>query len=260
MRHHIPLLLVLLSLLFLMPNSASQEVFVNVEGPEIMPQGGTSQFNVTASGGPAEKGGAYNITAFVMATNLSGASPTLGDPFKNRSAEPRWIFNVTVPSVTQTVTLIVNITSDYQNESDYKRIETKIRVVGPIILSAEISNPLDYELREIPVDFYVRAPGEENDRLVGSTMIESIAPGESEFASFRWMVGDPGTGRYRLTVVVDLNRDGVIDVNTGDSVAVSYFYVGGGVNLLTYLLAILLALLIFLSVIWLLRKPRGRRV
>lgn len=259
MRRFVPLL-VLSSLLVLMPNSASQEVFVDIEGPDVMVVGGTSQFIVTAVGGPAEKGGTYNITAFLLGDNLTGASPSPGDIFLNRSAEPEWTINVTVPYFAQTLDLVVNISSDFENESDYKRTQTRIKVVGPIILSAEISNPLDYELREVPVDFYVSAPGEDEDRLVGSTTIESIAPGESEFASFDWIVADPASGEYRLTVVVDLNRDGIIDMNAGDSVAVSHFYVGGGVNLLTYMLAVLLALLIFLSVIWLWRKPRGRRV
>lgn len=260
MRQYLLLLLVLLPLLLLIPNSASQEIFVDVEGPKVMPKGGSSQFNVTAAGGPAEKGGTYNLTAFLIGDNLTGASPSPGEVFVNRSTQPNWIINVTVPNFPQTLHLVVNVSSDYENESDFKRIRTKIKVVGPIVLSAEISNPLDYELREVPVDFYVSVPGENEDRLVGSATIESIAPGESEFASFDWIVADPDSGRYTLTVVVDLNRDGTIDVNAGDSVAVSYFYVGGGVNLLTYILAILLALLILLSIIWLWRKPRRRRV
>lgn len=258
MRRLVLSLLILSSLVLLMPSSASQEVIVSVEGPETMPIGGSSQFQIIAMGGPAEKGGTYNITAFLLGDNLEGASPSPGDIFINSTTEPDWIINVTVPLVAQTMTLVVNITSDYENESAFRRVSTEIRVVGPIVLSAEISNPLDYELREMPVDFYVRAPGESQDRLVGSATIESIPPGGSEYASFDWIVADPQPGEYRLTVVVDLDRDGDINENAGDSVAVSYFYVGGGVNLVTWALAILLVLLIVVSMIWLLTRPRRR--
>lgn len=224
-----------------------------------MPVGGKTQFNVSAAGGPAEKGGTYNITAFLVGNNLTGADPFPGKTFENSTSEPNWVINVTVPYAAQTMEFVVRVTSNYDNESTFKEVRKKIKVVGPIVLSAEIFNPLDYELKEVPVDFYVRIPGESEDRLVGSTTIESIAPGESVFASFDWVVAEPKAGEYRLTVVIDLDRDGLIDEDAGDSVAVSYFYVGGGVNYMTYILATLLALLIVLSIIWLLRKPKRRR-
>ncbi|MFQ5910445.1 MAG: hypothetical protein ACE5IJ_06965 [Thermoplasmata archaeon] len=250
--------LILSSFLMLVPNAASQDVAINIEGPRVMPVGGQSLFNISATGGPAEQGGTYNITAFLLGDNLTGAEPSPGSVFKNVTSEPFWEINVTVPYAAQTMTFVVNVTSDLGNESDFKEERIKIRVVGPIVLSAEISNPLEYELKEVPVDFYVRVPGESQDRLVGSATIESITPGASEYASLDWVIANPDPGEYRLTVVVDLDRDGVINENAGDSVAVSYFYVGGGVNLVTYALASLLILLIFLSVSWLLTKPRRR--
>lgn len=259
MRKAISLIVMLFLLLLLIPGSLSQEVIVSVEGPRVMPVGGKSMFNITAAGGPAEKGGTYNITAFLLGDNLTGADPSPGNVFQNLTTEPYWQINVTVPYAAQTMTFVVNVTSSYENESDFKVVRTKIRVVGPIVLSAEILNPLDYELREVPVDFYVRSPGESTDQLVGSATIESIAPGDKEFATFDWVVSNPKPGRYRLTVVVDLNRDGIIDEAAGDSMAVSYFYVGGGPSLLTYLLAALLSLLIVLSAIWFLKKPRRRK-
>jgi hypothetical protein len=258
MRRAILLLLMLSSLLLITQHSASQELFVDVEGPAVMPVGGDAQFNVSAVGGPAAEGGTFRITAYLMGDNLTGAIPNPSQEFENETTEPNWVINVTAPGAAQTVTLLVNVTSEFENESSSEIVETKIKVVEPIVLSAEISNSLEYELREIPIDFYVKGPNEENDVLVGSTTIEAIRPGESEFASYDWIVGDPTPGRYRLTVVIDLNRDGVIDTNAGDSVSSSYFYVGGGVNILTYLLAVLLALLIVLSIIWLRRRPRRR--
>lgn len=258
MRRAILLLLILSSLLFITQNSTSQDLFVDVEGPALMPIGGDAQFNISAVGGPAAEGGTFRITAYLEGENLTGAIPNPASTFENETTEPNWIINVTAPGAPQTVTLHVNVTSEFENESVSEIVKTKIKVVEPIVLSAEISNPLEYELREIPVDFYVKAPNEENDMLVGSTTIEAIPPGESEFASYDWIVGDPVPGRYRLTVIIDLNRDGVIDTNAGDSVASSYFYVGGGVNILTYALAFLLALLIVLSIIWLRKKPRRR--
>lgn len=258
MRRLVLSLLILSSIVFLMPNSASQEVIVSIEGPEIMPMGGSSQFQVNATGGPAEMGGTYNITAFLLGDTLEGASPSPGDVFVNSTAEPGWIINVTVPLFAQTMTLVVNITSDYENESAFKKVSTEIRVIVPIVLSAEISNPVDYELREMPVDFYVRAPGESQDTLVGSTTIESIPPGGSEYALFDWIVADLQPGEYRLTVVVDLDRDGTIDENAGDSVAISHFYVGGGVNYITWILVALIVALALLAAMWLISRPKRR--
>jgi hypothetical protein len=259
MRRIVPTFLILTSLFLLLPNSASQDVFVTVEGPDVMPIGGVFPFNITAVGGPAGEVGTYNISAFLLGSNLTGADPSPGNVFMNMSADPHWTVNVTVPNDPQTMTLVVNVTSDYENESDFKETRHQIKVVRPTVLSAEISNPLDYELREIPVDFYVRAPGESEDRLLGTVLIESMAPGEKEFASFDWVVADPSPGRYRLTVVIDLDRDGVINEEAGDSMAVSHFYVGGGVGLLSYLLAVLFILFIILSAFWLLRKPTRRK-
>jgi len=156
------------------------------------------------------------------------------------------------------VTFVVNVTSSLENESDYKLVKTKIKVVGPIVLTAEIHNPLEYELKGVPVDFYVRKPSETEDRLVGSSTIESIAPGMSEYASFDWIIADPELGQYTLTVVVDLDRDGTIDENAGDSVAISYFYVGGGVNYVTWILVALIIALALLGAMWLISKPKRR--
>ena len=251
-------LLILSTLLFLVPQGTSQEVVVDVEGPSVMPAGGVALFNITAAGGPGEQGGMYNITAFLLGDNLTGASPSPAGVFKNLTSEPHWEINVTVPFAAQTMTFVVNITSSLENESDYREVRKKIRVVGPIILSAEIHNPLEYELREVPVDFYVKGPGDEDFRLVGSYTIETIAPGANEFASFDWIVADPEHGEYRLKAVVDLDRDGIIDESAGDSVAVSSFYIGGGGSFLTYILGALVVLLVVLSIIWFLAKPRRR--
>lgn len=251
-------LLILSTLLAFIPQAASQEVVVNVEGPSVMPAGGVAVFNVTAAGGPGGQGGEYNITAYLLGTNLTGASPSPGGVFKNLTSEPHWEINVTVPLAAQTMTFVVNVTSSLENESGFKEIRKKIRVVGPIVLSAEIHNPLEYELREVPVDFYVRGPSDEDFRLVGSSTIETIAPGGNEFASYDWIVADPENGEYMLKVVVDLDRDGIIDEGAGDSVAFSTFYVGGGVSFLTYILAALVVLLVLLSIIWFFAKPRRR--
>lgn len=258
MKRVVLALLIMSSLLVLVPSAASQDVIVDVEGPRIMPIGGNAQFNITAAGGPGEQGGSYNISAFLLADNLTGADPSPGNVFLNLTTEPHWEIDVTVPYAAQTVTFVVNVTSSLENETDYKLVKTKIRVVGPIVLSAEIFNPLEYELKGVPVDFYVRKPSGTEDRLVGSSTIESIAPGESEYASFDWIIADPEQGQYTLTVVVDLDRDGTIDENAGDSVAISHFYVGGGVNYITWILVALIIALALLAAMWLISKPRKR--
>jgi hypothetical protein len=258
MKRAILCLLILFSLLALIPTGASQDVIVDVEGPTIMPVGGKAQFNISAAGGPGEQGGNYNITAFLLGDNLTGADPSPGNVFINLTTDPHWEINVTVPFAAQTMTFVVNVTSSLDNDTDFKLVRTKIRVVGPIVLSAEIFNPLEYELKGVPVDFYVRKPGESETKLVGSSTIESISPGGSEFASFDWIVADPEPGEYELTVVVDLDRDGVIDESAGDSKAVSHFYVGGGVSFLTWILVVLIIVLAFLSTMWLITKPRRR--
>jgi hypothetical protein len=104
----------------------------------------------------------------------------------------------------------------------------------------------------------VKKPSETQSRLVGSSTIESIAPGESEFASFDWTIANPEPGQYELTVVVDLDRDGVVDESAGDSMAVSYFYVGGGVNYITWILVVLIIALALLAAVWLVTKPKRR--
>ena len=258
MKRAVLSLLILFSLLSLVPSVASQDVVVDVEGPSVMPVGGKAQFNVTAAGGPGEQGGTYNITAFLLGDNLTGADPSPGNVFINLTTEPHWEINVTVPYAAQTMTFEVNVRSSLGNDSTYKIVRTKIRVVGPIILSAEIHNPLEYELKGVPVDFYVTKPGETKSRLVGSSTIESIAPGKSEYASFDWIIANPEPGQYTLTVVVDLDRDGEIDESAGDSVASSYFYVGGGVNYLTWILAALIIVLALLAAMWLIRKSKRR--
>ncbi len=258
MKRAVLSLLILFSLLSLVPSVASQDVVVNVEGPSVMTIGGKAQFNVTAAGGPGEQGGTYNITAFLIGDNLTGADPSPGNVFINLTTEPHWEINVTVPYAAQTMTFEVNVRSSLGNDSTYKIVRTKIRVVGPIILSAEIHNPLEYELKGVPVDFYVKKPSETQSRLVGSSTIESIAPGESEFASFDWIIASPESGQYELTVVGDLDRDGVVDESAGDSKAVSYFYVGGGVNYITWILVVLIIALASLAAVWLVTKPRRR--
>lgn len=232
---------------------AQEKLRVFILGPDVLPINGKTQYNVSATGGPAEKGGFYNITAFFLGPNVSDISPSPGDVFLNKSTMGSWIINASVSSRPQTLDLVVRVYSVFGNESEEVEKRFKVKVVGPVVLTARVGNPLNITLRNVPVDFYV------DDKFIGSTTISEIEPFGEAFATYDWVVLGVPQGRHKLTAVVDLNRDGVIDPDQGDSCAVSYFYAGGGISTMSIVLFVGIAILVALIVILLIRSRRQRR-
>lgn len=255
MRRLLALSIIIVSFLAISSVNAQQdsEVRIYVFGPEIAATGSVSVFDVNVVGGPADAGGNYSIEAYLEGTNLTGAMPIRASPYTVESNTGNFTVNVTAPRIPQTMSLVINATSILEGSRAYSETKYEIRVVEPIVLSARIENTGSLGLENLAVKFYV------DNEFVGNGTISSITAGNSTTVSYDWLVADIASGRHEIRITVDMNGDGIIKVNDGDIVTISYFYREYGAihPAIIAIVGVLMVFVIFILVRTIMKKRRG---
>ncbi len=201
------LALPLLLTLSLPPVQGQGGVAVFITAPDNVALGETFEVNVTVTGGPAEDDGSYIMSAFLRGPDLTGAEPLEDSPISRVDPNGTFVFNVTMPTVDQTVELIVEGNSTKGEEFSVGTASKQIRVWVPLVVSAQVRNTGGIEVQAVPAFLFIN---------VAETEIDSLAPGESRTVSFTYLPVDLGVGTHTLEVRVDLNKDGIIDPAIGE--------------------------------------------
>lgn len=219
-----PMLLAFFALivqLLLTPQSAMGQgpVATTVEGPEAVAPGALVQYNVTITGGPLGENRTYKVTWFLRGTDLTGAEPVEDSPRELTSATRDFTINVTAPQKEGTIQLVVTglVNADSLSENS-TAAPFYISVVSPITLSTTIVNSGAAAAVNLEIKFYV------DDTYVGSKNVSSIEANGRTIVSFTWIPIDLSPGLHKLTVKVDLDRDGIIDPSKGEVVESDIFY------------------------------------
>ena len=221
MRRFIILTLTLLLAISIFSGVQAQsdsEVRIYVFGPANVATNSVTSFDVNVVGGPGSDGGNYSLKVYLEGTNLTGAKPTKSSPLTPKSETGNFTINVTAPRSSQTITLVINATSQKDSERMYSEYRHEIQVIEPIVISAKIENTGDVDLRNVVVKFYV------DGDYIGDQSITYLGAKNSTTISYEWLATGVQPGRHEVIITVDMNGDGVIDEQDGDLVISKYFY------------------------------------
>lgn len=232
------------------------EVKLFITGPDALGVSENAVYVVTIVGGPGEEeGGKWRVAAHLTGANVTGSSPTLGDAFNETQDSNVFQINVTAPPIPQKMVLHLEGASLLGNESALVFEEVKISVVRPINFRATITNPSNSTLENILVNFKV------DGELIGSAEpIKQIGPLGEGTASYSWITKDISPGRHELTIEIDLNGDGVIDEERGESFFIESFYgPQGNPSIFVLIVIALLVIVVILLLPGTLRRKKKRK-
>ncbi len=252
-------LMLLLSFSVILQTGLAQEdedVRVFIAGPDALGVSEKAVYTVTVVGGPGEEeGGKWRVAAHLTGANVTGSSPTLGEKFNETQDSNIFQVNVTAPPIPQKMVLNIEGASLLGNQSVLVSDDVKISIVRPINFRATIKNPSNSTLENVLVSFKV------DGELVGSAEpIKQIGPLGEGTASYSWITKEISPGRHELKIEIDLNGDGVIDEERGESFFIEGFYgPQGDPNIFVVILIVLLVIIIILLLPSTLRRKKKRK-
>ena len=166
------------------------------------------------------EGRQWSYMVYVDGPNITGASP-LEPEALNGTLSPgnySFSFNITGMQRAGVIDIHVNCTS---GNLYYEKVQPII-VVTPITINAEIKNPSNVVVNNVTVQFLV--DGVEIEKQV----ISSIPAMQTKTIFSEWIETDKEPGWHDSTILVDLNGDGVIDIEAGDMIVEDRFFIEGG--------------------------------
>jgi hypothetical protein len=242
--------LLVLSLLLLvsLPAQADSPLYVSIDGPIAIGKGETMQYVVNALGGPAEaSGGNYSYKASIVGTDANTASVL---PTSGTSVTGKFYMNVTAGGVADIV-LRVNVTSISGSESMNEIAEYGIRIMEPVVITAQIENAGSAQVEGLPVT--INADGV----IIHKTNV-TIGPQATFALIYNWTDPDLSKGKHVFTVVLDADNEFITFEGGGTVYTVAIHYGEDDYGTWNILLAVLAGFLIFLASSFY-RRPSKRR-
>jgi len=207
---------------------------------------------VRLSGGPAgDEGGNYTYRIELSAENSTGA---VASP--NTASDPSGVFkfNLTMPGeADQTLTVTVNATSKSTktSASSSDEMNFKIKIVDPIVITAQVFNMGSVDAKNATAKFY--ADGD----LLG-TRVFNLSAGQSTKLMYNWTFLKISDGKHVVTVVID-DANSLVEFSDGNNVLSQTIYVGGGGNPAGAVLTIAVIVAAFFVVMTYFQKPGGKK-
>ena len=162
----------------------------------------------------------WSYMVYVDGANISGATPLEPEAINGTMSPGNYTFsfNITGMSKAGELDIHVNCTS---GTLYYEKVQPII-VVAPIHISAEIKNPSNVMVNNVTVRFLV------DEVEIDHQLINSIPAMQTTTTSSEWIATDKEPGWHDSKILVDLNGDGVIDLEAGDMIVEDRFYIEGG--------------------------------
>jgi len=140
-----------------------------------------------------------NFTAYLLKPNgdkhSGGVSPST---WKTSSSENVKTITVTAPSDAGTYRLVVEYETDDEDSPKTGMSQTKVKVVVPITLKAEVVNDSDAK-GSITVAFWV------DGELIGDSeqVVKDIAPNGKKTVTYEWVTDSLGGGKHTYQLVTE---------------------------------------------------------
>jgi hypothetical protein len=207
-----------------------------IQGPSVVGLSLQAEFNVSATGGPAEapngtQVGIYSYTASYSAVNTSGVAFT---PTSGVLVNGSVILSFTAPNVTEPLTLFVLLNSSYDGTNVSTNISDAIQIVEPYTVSANLQ--VSGSAGVSPFYLTVTLDG----APVGSVKVPSLSAGASYPITFAYVVPggiSPGWHTFGMNLA---DEHGLVTFQGGVTSYSVTFYVPGPPpdNTVWYLLGI----------------------
>ncbi len=225
------------------------DIRIHVRGSDILAQDSTSNYEITLMD-PQDRNWAYSV--HIDADNITGASPLEIEPIAGNLTSGNDTFSANIGAMSNIgdMVMIINVTSP-SGALWYVR-EFEIKVIEPIVISAEIFNSGDVDIRNATVEFYV------DDDLISTDTLAYLPAGGSTKMSSQWVSEEIADGWHTSTVLVDVNDDGITDPGMGDIEINDKFYVEGS-NMSATLYIILGITALFFGMVIINGKMSGKK-
>ncbi|OYT60841.1 CARDB domain-containing protein [Euryarchaeota archaeon ex4484_178] len=206
-------LILILLLLSLVPlNGGASQINIHIEGPNVIGVNQDVGYKVYVEGFFSE----YKCGLIISGINLTGASPV--NELIKSSKQGYFIFNITAPSVAQTIQLNFRVYGMRNNKT--------IGAIGDRILKVDVKEVMDikvkiknvesYEIKNVKLSFYL------DGRYIGNTTVDKIAPNSTESITYKWVPEGIYQGEHTLTVKI--SSEGVVFENDLQTYQYKFYY------------------------------------
>jgi len=235
------------------PNAAAYSgISVDIENPSFAGKSQKVAVTIIIVGGPAaDIGGNYSYKGVTMTgANTTGWSVS---PTTQISESGVFKLNLTMPETPgQTVKISFNATSTEwkTDEETYTNAEFQIKVVDPIVITAQVFNKGAVDAVNATVLIYA-------DGLLLDSQVVNVTAGSSRTIMYNWTFSSIRSGKHVVTVKVD-DPSGLVEFNEGNNEYAITIYVGEQGNPAGGILTVILIIVIFFFVLTYMQKPMRR--
>ncbi|MGQ9587446.1 MAG: CARDB domain-containing protein [Thermoplasmata archaeon] len=204
------------------PNSSAYSgVNVDTNIPAYAGKSQTFVATITVTGGPAgDIGGNFSVRVEIVEfKNKTGFSVTPSSTVTS----PTGVFriNITMPGeAPQTIRLTINATSKATStrDSDYTVRIVTIKVVDPIVISAEVFNTGEVDAKNVTAWFYA-------DGVLLGLRVFNVTAGSSRVLIYNWTFLKISDGKHVVSVEVD-DPNNIVEFSDGNNAFSRTIYVG----------------------------------
>jgi hypothetical protein len=191
-------------------------IYISVHGKTTVAILEKNPYTVFAVGGPAEGvGGNYSFVVTVEGADVADA---VISPSNGKSSTGEFKFNLTAPSASTQMTIVVKVTSESDTGSELTAsLNYYINSVVPIVIAAKVVNEGSMALLNVPVYFYG------DGRLLDQQNI-SLTAGASKIVYYNW-TESVRQGQHEVQVVLDPNGE-FVRFESGGTDYTQTIYVG----------------------------------
>jgi len=232
--------------------AAYSGISVNIENPSFAGKSETVVVMLIIIGGPAaDIGGNYTYGDVKM----TGANTTgwKVDPISQTSESGVFRLNLTMPGEPgQTVKVGFNATSmEWRtNQETYINAEFEIKVVDPIVITAQVFNKGAVDAVNASARIYA-------DGVLLDTQVINVTAGSLQTVSYNWTFASIQNGKHVVTVKID-DPNGLVEFSDGNNEYSITIYVGEQGNPAGAILTVGLMIVIVLFVLTYMQKPAKR--
>ncbi len=228
-------------------------VTVDLDHPAFAGKGQVVPVTLTMAGGPAgDTGGNFSYKAEITASNKTGSSVS---PNQDSSASGVFKLNLTMPGYgPQTIKIKVNATSKATTlESRSVEVEFTMKVVDPIVISAEVFNLGPVDAGNVTAKFYADGTYLDSKKF-------NVSAFSSTVVSYNWTSPSIKEGKHVVSVVID-DPNQIVEFSDGNNVYSMTIYVGEEGNVLGAVLTIGVVIAAVLFALVYIQKPvrRGKK-
>ncbi|MGA8542265.1 MAG: hypothetical protein WB947_01785 [Thermoplasmata archaeon] len=205
------------------PVPASTPVTGNITGATVLAYSGAAYYTINATGGPAfaangTQVGNLTYYASVTGANITGVSiePSEGGLTNHAALKPQ----LSVGTITETLTITVEIASVYQTANVSTNLTYTVNVVQPYVLTLDLISTASVTI--LGFTLIVDLDG----TPVGTISVPSLTAKQSYTATFSYATLGLGSGYHTFTVSLP-NEHGLVTFAGGSSTYSDTFYVPG---------------------------------